>query len=644
MNQQKKIKQAEQKLDLSHRSSARMRAVVETAVDGIITINSKGIIESFNSAAEKMFSYEAYEVLGKNISMLMPSPYQQEHNVYLQNYLSSGKSKIIGVGRELKAKRKDGTLFPIWLSVGEFVEHQERFFTGFIRDLSSEKAHLKKAASLEYILENSLNEIYIFDSDSLQFTHANKGALKNLQYSSKELLNLTPVDIKPEYSIEEFRKLLTPLSSGKEDKLVFTTFHERKDGSRYPVEVHLESSNYLDKPVYIAIILDITRRKQIEESLRLSEEEFRLIFENAPTGVAVLDIEGNYVNVNPSLCDILGYSKPDLLKLSYKDITHPDDIDISNEYLQKLLRGDFSGYSLDKRYISKNKKVINIILNVALVHENVALARDKGGKPALLITHIQDVTKEILAEEKLKAQQEQLAHLDRVGMMGEMAAGFAHEINQPLTAIDSYAQAAQRRLKADEIDFEKLQDLLEKIAKTSLRAGDVITHLRAMVKRETQQREYININILIDEAVRLAETDTRAVEYKFLQECAAKLPDVMAEPIQIQQVILNLIRNAMDAEAQEIDKNKQIIVKSVLLVDENRIQVSVIDYGQGIDEETAQQLFNPFYTTKPSGMGMGLAICQSIIQLHGGSLWFTRNTDKGTTFHFTLPTAFEEHE
>ena len=118
----------------------------------------------------------------------------------------------------------------------------------------------------------------------------------------------------------------------------------------------------------------------------------------------------------------------------------------------------------------------------------------------------------------------------------------------------------------------------------------------------------------------------------------------MAEPIQIQQVILNLIRNAMDAEAQEIDRNKQIIVKSFLLVEENRIQVSVIDYGDGIDQETAQQLFNPFYTTKTTGMGMGLAICQSIIQLHGGRLWFTRNTDKGTTFHFTLPTAFEEHE
>ncbi len=642
--EQQSIEDTSAELKSPSNSEVRLRAVIDTAVEGIITIDTAGIIQSFNPAAENMFSHAANEVIGKNISMLMPSPYQQKHDSYIDNYLKNGHSNIIGIGRELVGKRKNGSVFPIWVSVAEFFESGQRFFTGFIRDLTLEKNYLEKASSYEHILENLLNEIYIFDANSLRFVRVNKGALENLQYSGDEIIKLTPLDIKPEYSLEEFQELIHPLRTGEQDKIIFTTKHKRKDGSNYPVEVHLELSNYESKPAFVAIILDITQRKKAEESLRLRKEEFKLIFENAPTGIAVLDLDGNYTNVNPSLCDILGYSKPELLQLSYKDITHPDDIEISSKYLNKLLKGDFSGYSLDKRYIRKDKKVINVILNVAMVHENITLAHDEYGRPALLISHVLDITEQIAAEEKAKVQQEQLAHMDRVVMMGEMAAGIAHEINQPLTAIDSYAQAAQRRISADGVDFQKLQELLEKISKASLRAGGVISRLRSMVKRETKPHNYFNINNLIEDAVKMSQADTQAVEFTIKLQLDNNLPSAMADSIQIQQVILNLIRNAMDAAANETEKYKQIMISSALLADENRIEVSIRDYGCGISDEAAEQLFNPFYTTKQTGMGMGLAICHSIIQTHGGRLWFTRNSDKGTTFHFTLPTALDEHE
>ncbi len=501
-------------------TASRLHAIIESSFEGIITIDNAGIIQSFNPAAERMFAYTAEEVIGKNISMLMPSPYQEQHDGYIHSYLTTGDAKIIGKGRELTALRKGGSSLPIWLSVAEFTDNNQHYFTGFIQDL--------------------------------------------------------------------------------------------------------------------------TDVKQAQEASRLYEEEFRLVFENAPTGVAVMNLDGKYVNVNPTLCDILGYSKPELLKLTYIDITHPDDIDVSKDYLRKLLSGDLSGYSLEKRYLRKDNKVINVLLNVALVNENVALAHDEKGEPALLITHILDITKDVETEEQIKTQQEQLAHMDRVSMMGEMAAGIAHEINQPLTAIDSYAKAAQRRIKAENIDYEKLHELLKKISKASLRASDVIARLRAMVKHETKTHAYININTSIEEAANLAQADTQAMEFKIKLELADTLPNVAADAIQIQQVILNLIRNGMEATAVEDQKYKKIIVSSTLLKNENRIQVSVRDFGKGIDEETAQNLFNPFYTTKSSGMGMGLAICQSIIQLHGGHMWFTQNTDKGTTFHFTIPTVLEE--
>jgi PAS domain S-box-containing protein len=640
--------------DIKHTSSivqtsasiteSRLHAVIDTAVEGIITIDISGVIHSFNPAAEKIFSYSANEIIGNNVNVLMPEPYQHEHDSYIQNYISSGNAKIIGTGRELEGKRKDGSIFPMWLSVAEFYEDGQQFFTGFIRDLTAEKSYFEKATNLEHILQNSLNEIYIFDAESLKFIHVNQGALDNLQYSINELLVLTPVDIKPEFSIEKFQKVIGPLFSGEHEKIVFTTIHQRKDGSNYPVEVHLEITSYESKPAFVAIILDITQRKIAEEKARISEEEFQLIFENAPTGIAMIDIDGNYTNVNPVLCDMLGYSKPELLALSYKDITHPDDIEKSSEYLHKLLRGDFTGFSIDKRYIRKDNKIINVILNVAFVHERVALAHDAAGKPGLLISHIVDVTDEVEIEEKSKALQEQLAHMDRISMMGEMAAGIAHEINQPLTAIDTYAQAANRRIQVDNIDYEKLKDLLKKISKTSQRAGDVVSRLRAMVKRQASRHSSFSINGLIDDTVKLLETDVRVNEFRIKFEIDKNLPNVKADSIQIQQVILNLIRNAMDAAAKESDQYNEIIIFSSFLAEDNRIKISVKDHGCGIDQDTAEQLFNPFFTTKQTGLGIGLSICKSIVQSHGGELWFLPNADKGTAFHFTLPTVLDENE
>ena len=147
---------------------------------------------------------------------------------------------------------------------------------------------------------------------------------------------------------------------------------------------------------------------------------------------------------------------------------------------------------------------------------------------------------------------------------------------------------------------------------------------------------------MIEETVKLVKTDTQAIEFEISLVLADALPNVAVDAVQIQQVILNLIRNAMEASFGENKDNKKIVITSALLANENRIQMSVRDHGKGIDNETAQNLFNPFYTTKSSGMGMGLAICKTIIQLHGGNLWYTLNTDKGLTFHFTLPTVMEK--
>ena len=489
---------------------SRLHAIIETAVEGIISINKDGIIQSCNPAAEKIFMYSAKEVVGQNVKILMPAPYQQEHDGYIASYLSSGEAKIIGGGREVKGLRKDGSIFPMWLAVAEFQEGKQKYFTGFVRDLSAEKTYFEKISSYEHILEHSLNEIYIFDANTLKFIRVNQGARNNLQYSDEEILELTPIDLKPEYTPERFNNLIDPLRKLEVDKIEFRTIHRRKDGTDYPVEVHLELTEYESKQAFVAIILDITQREE--------------------------------------------------------------------------------------------------------------------------------------AQEKARINQEQLAHMDRVSIFGEMAAGIAHELNQPLTAIGTYANAGKRRIDSDDLDRDKLKELFEKISASSLRAGDVISRLRMMLKPHDRQAEYIGINELIEDTIELVKTDTKAINFQFTINLEKKLPKVVADNIQIQQVLLNLIRNAIDATESGPKNEKIIEISSKLLSNENRIQISIKDTGSGIDANSVEHIFNPFFTTKEAGMGIGLSICKTIIHEHGGNIWFENNAGKGATFYFTLPTALNSNE
>ncbi len=249
-----------------------LEAIYDSAVDSIITIDEQGIIETVNRATENMFGYSPDEIRGQNISMLMPKPYHLEHDSYLKNYLTSGQAKIIGIGREVFARRKDGSIFPMHLAVSEVCVGDHRIFVGFIRDLSNLKQVEEQRAMLGRIIEDSLNEVYIFDAQTLQFIQVNRGARENLGYSLEELHALTPVDLKPDFDRETFRAMLGPLVTGKIDKLDFSTVHRRRNGTDYEVDVNLQVSTYLSKAVFVAIVLDVTERRKAERKVQQQRE------------------------------------------------------------------------------------------------------------------------------------------------------------------------------------------------------------------------------------------------------------------------------------------------------------------------------------------------------------------------------------
>ena len=244
------------------------------------------------------------------------------------------------------------------------------------------------------------------------------------------------------------------------------------------------------------------------------------------------------------------------------------------------------------------------------------------------------------AEEASRRLWHELAHAARVSMLGEISASVAHELNQPLTAILSNAQAAQRFLTMKTPDVEEVQQALTDIIADDQRAGKIIQQLRALGKKEAVDRAPLDVNTLVQEVIRLVHSDALARQITVSLDLAAELPVINGERIQLQQVMLNLVLNAFEAMQPVTDHPRGLLIRTTC-VDPCAITASFQDAGIGVDEATLASMFNSFFTTKAEGMGMGLAISRAIIEAHGGRLWAVPNPDRGVTVWFTLPTGHE---
>ncbi|APZ90988.1 PAS domain S-box protein [Fuerstiella marisgermanici] len=248
-----------------------LRAVLNNAVDGIITIDESGIMAAVNPAAEELFGYSAQEMIGQNVKMLMPSPYHESHDRYLANYARTNKPQIIGVGRDVRGRRKDGTSFPLYLAVSEVRSGDRRIFTGFLHDLTELRKAEDQATRLGRIIESSLNEIYIFDLETFRFVFMNHGAADNLGYTIDELMHMSPLHVKPEFTRESLEEKIEPLLSGEKTVVQFNTVHLRRDKSRYDVAVRLHTTSWFDRPAIVAIVEDISEKCESQRRLLQSE-------------------------------------------------------------------------------------------------------------------------------------------------------------------------------------------------------------------------------------------------------------------------------------------------------------------------------------------------------------------------------------
>ena len=307
---------------------------------------------------------------------------------------------------------------------------------------------------------------------------------------------------------------------------------------------------------------------------------------------------------------------------------HPEDRPIWSQAAAEAL-GGASRYDLEYRVVRPSGEL-------RIVHSQGDLTRDASGRPRSLFGTIQDITERKRAEEALREVQMELTHANRVTAIGQLTASVAHEVSQPIAAAVTNAQAALRWLGAQPPDLEEVRQALGRIIKNGGRAGDVIGRIRALIKKAPPRKDRFDLNEAILDVIVLTRSEVLKHGVSLQTQLPTGLPAVDGDRIQLQQVILNLILNAVEAMS-DIDEGARELRISTETDAAGGVLVTVRDTGPGLDPTSVDRLFEAFYTTKPGGMGMGLSICRSIIEAHGGRLWAFANEPWGAVFQFTLP-------
>ncbi len=372
------------------------------------------------------------------------------------------------------------------------------------------------------------------------------------------------------------------------------------------------------------------RAAQLSDDLRESEERMTMAAEAAGFGVWMWNIPRNQVWGSERWLRLFGFA-PDMA-VSFEMVMqriHPDDRERVEGEVRRAL-GDRSDYVADHR----------VVLPDGTQRWVVARGRmhsDTHGKPDRMMGATIDITERKQAELEIVQQRNELAHVGRVSTMGQLASTLAHELNQPLGAILRNAEAAELFLLSNPPDLEEVREILADIRKDDQRAGEVIDRMRALLKRRGLEHTTLDIAELVDDVVPMVHPDAVSRRVRLDIEVPRNLPSVRGDRVHLQQVLLNLILNGMDAMSEVPAETRRLVVRA-RQADPRTIEVAVADAGHGVPAEKFARLFEPFFTTKPNGMGLGLPISSTIIVAHGGRIW-AENSPAGATFYFTVPVS-----
>jgi PAS domain S-box-containing protein len=618
-----------------HEANRLFGEMIEALPVAIYTTDAQGRLSYFNAAAEKLsgrvpeIGTDQWCVTWK---LFLPDGTPLPHDQCPMAIALKGGEVPVGI--ECIAERPDGTRF--WFTPYPMIlRDREGRITGgmnLLVDITDRKHAQTEAveASEQYraIVETTPECVKIVGPDgTLIFMNSRGlemiGAPSPDAVTGKDVYSL----IAPE-DRDRYRAFNEKICSGEKGSLEFSVIGLQ--GARRQMESHAAPLRYVDGAmVHVALTRDVTERKRMDEDLRESEERFRRVFEEGPLGLALIGKDYRYLKVNSALCRMVGYDEAELLRMSFVDITHPDDVQADVELAQQLFRREIPFYRMEKRYLKKTGEIIWINLTASMI-------RGPNGEPLHGMAMIEDIT-------EIKRAQEEASFRQKLESVGTLAGGIAHDFNNLLGAVQAHAELALGELDAGSSCKEELKAICE----VATRASEIVRQLMIYAGMENDVVGPVDLSKTVDEMLALLKVSvTKHAMIK--ADLDHNLPAIHASSAQIRQIVLNLITNSSDAIGDREGvihvvtrrvtlKRESAALPSGTLAQGDYVQLQVSDTGRGIPPQTVAKVFDPFFTTKSAGRGLGLAVVQGIVRSLGGAISLTSESGQGTTFQILLP-------
>ncbi len=650
-------------------SERNLKTVLDETLDCIITTDSHGMIEFANRAAQNMFGFRAEELIGQNVRILVPEPHHLEHRGYISEYLRSGDAKIIGKSLELSARRKDGSEFPIRLSVNEYQIAGKQKFVGTVHDLSEHEQILETLRIRNDAIETSSDGISIADLSG-EILYANKAMLRMWGFDrAEEILGDSSY---PYWDNEkEARRVAKAMqTTGRwSGELVA----KRKDGSTFPVALsaHMATDKSGQPLCLMASCRDITERKKAEQELakyqehlqglvdertnelqeanellqreigerrrseeaaRESEVQLRLMADSIPALITYIDSERRYQFNNAAYTEWFNMPAEECVGKYVWEVIGETTYEEIREHIDEALRG---------RQVSYEQKVP--LPGGAMRHVQVSYVphMDSESKVQGFFALATDVTAQKNMEERHRQAQ-------RLEALGTLAGGIAHDFNNLLGAIIGFTSMARE----DSGEETELRQDLDEVLSAANRARDLVGRILAFSRQTKENHAPVRLNPILEESVRLIEAVIPA-SVKITTAIDGECDAVMGDASQIHQVIMNLLTNAYHAmkerggelhvALEQIYVDAEFVARGSDLGEGPYARITVKDTGHGIAQEELERIYDPFFTTKDvgEGTGLGLSTAHGIVQVHGGAITARSEVGKGTTFSVYLPSTHE---